>query len=60
MKNFKNKEADMLLGVCSFLSSYFKIDVSIIRVIFATLTFLTSGVMLLVYILLFFMIPNEL
>ncbi|QIK68809.1 PspC domain-containing protein [Erysipelothrix sp. HDW6C] len=55
---YKDKSTGMVAGVCAGLSEYFKIDVTIIRFIFALLV-LGYGTGFLVYILLWFLLPDK-
>ena len=48
----------MIAGVCAALSNYLKIDVSLIRVIFILMS-LGGGVGIILYIIFWFMFPNE-
>ncbi len=48
----------MIFGVCGGLASYFKIDPTIVRMIFALL-FLTQGIGLFIYIILAIVMPEE-
>lgn len=56
-KLYQIKEGAMISGVCMGLASYFSIDVTIVRIIFVVLTFLTHGAWILVYIIMMFVIP---
>jgi phage shock protein PspC (stress-responsive transcriptional regulator) len=55
----KNNKDQMLFGVCSGLSDYTNIDVSIIRLFFVVGTFLTGTVLFWVYVLLAIILPSE-
>jgi len=44
-------------GVCSGLAAYLNVDVTIVRLIFVILTFVTSGFWILVYVLLMVVLP---
>lgn len=48
----------VLGGVCSGLAAYFNIDVTVVRVIFVALTFITSGAWILAYFLLLIIVPE--
>jgi phage shock protein PspC (stress-responsive transcriptional regulator) len=48
----------MLAGVCNGIGAYFRVDPTIIRVIFVGLLFLTKGVFTLVYLALAFVLPQ--
>ena len=51
------RDGAMLAGVCTGLAAYFDVDVSLVRVIFAALTILTSGLGIAIYIALAFILP---
>jgi phage shock protein PspC (stress-responsive transcriptional regulator) len=51
-------EGAMISGICNGIAAYFGIDVTLVRVIFVVLSFLTSGFGLLCYLVLFFVIPS--
>lgn len=50
---------DKIFGVCSGLSNYFDIDVTLIRIAVVTLAFLSSGFVILMYILLALLAPYD-
>lgn len=52
------KDGAMIGGVCAGLSAFFNIDVTVIRLLFVLLTFLTGGSFILVYLILMFIIPE--
>jgi phage shock protein PspC (stress-responsive transcriptional regulator) len=54
---YQIREGAMLSGVCNGLAAYFGIDVTIVRIIFVILAFLTKGVWILAYVILMFVIP---
>jgi hypothetical protein len=56
---FRNEYDKMLGGVCSGLSSYLRIDTTIVRVIFALFTLGAFGTGLLVYIILWAVLPSK-
>jgi phage shock protein PspC (stress-responsive transcriptional regulator) len=56
---FRNEQDKMLGGVCSGLSSYLRIDTTIVRVIFALFTLGAFGTGLLVYIILWAVLPSK-
>jgi phage shock protein PspC (stress-responsive transcriptional regulator) len=51
------REGAILTGVCTGLAAYFDIDVTLVRVIFAVVTILTSGIGIPVYIALALILP---
>ncbi|NLW14728.1 MAG: PspC domain-containing protein [Erysipelothrix sp.] len=57
-KLYRDKSEAILGGVCAGLSEYFKIDVTIIRIILAALI-LIYGTGLLVYIILWVLLPEK-
>lgn len=62
MKNkilYRSEKNAMLGGVCAGLADYFSIDVSIVRIIFVLLTLFVSGSGLIVYIILWIVLPVE-
>ncbi|HSC09016.1 MAG TPA: PspC domain-containing protein, partial [Steroidobacteraceae bacterium] len=54
---YQLKEGAMISGVCNGLAAYFGMDPTITRLIFVLLLFLTSGVWLLAYLVLMFVMP---
>ena len=50
-------EDKMMFGVCTGLSEYFKIDTSIVRVIFVILTLTSVGIPVIVYFVLAIVLP---
>jgi len=58
MKRLYNiREGAMWSGVCNGLAAYLNVDVTWVRIAFVVLTFLTSGGMLLVYLVMMFIVP---
>jgi phage shock protein PspC (stress-responsive transcriptional regulator) len=55
---YKISEGAMFAGVCSGLGAYFGIDPTIVRLVFAVLTILTSGFWILVYLVMMFVVPS--
>ena len=51
------REGAAIAGVCKGLAAYLNIDVSIVRILFIVLTILTSGVWILIYLVMMFVIP---
>lgn len=56
-KLYQIKDGAWISGVCNGLAAYFSVDVTIVRLIFVILTFLTHGVWILVYLIMMFAIP---
>jgi phage shock protein PspC (stress-responsive transcriptional regulator) len=54
---YQLREGKMISGVCNGLAAYFGMDPTIMRLIFVLLLFLTSGVWILVYLVLMFVMP---
>jgi phage shock protein PspC (stress-responsive transcriptional regulator) len=57
-KLYRNPDDVVVAGVASGLAVYFGIDPLIIRVLFVILTFVTSGAMILIYIIFALIIPK--
>lgn len=55
---YRDGESRVIGGVCSGLGAYFNIDVVILRVIFVVLFFLGVGTSLLLYIILWIVVPK--
>ena len=56
---FRNEHDKMLGGVCSGLSAYLRIDTTIVRLIFALFTLGAFGTGLLIYIILWAILPSK-
>lgn len=54
---YQIREGSMISGVCNGIAAYFNIDVAIVRIAFVLLAFLTSGIWILLYIAMMFVIP---
>ena len=54
---YRVKEGKMIGGVCNGIAAYFNIDVTIVRLLFLVLAFLTGGTALLVYIVMMIVVP---
>lgn len=54
---YRIREGSMIAGVCTGLAAYFDVDVTIVRIIFLALLFITKGVGVLAYFALMFVIP---
>lgn len=54
---YQIREGAKISGVCMGLAAYFDIDVTIVRIAFVLLTLLTSGGLLIAYIVMMFVIP---
>jgi phage shock protein PspC (stress-responsive transcriptional regulator) len=54
---YQIREGAMLSGVCTGLAAYLNIDVTIVRIGFVLLTLLTSGIWILVYLIMMLVVP---
>jgi phage shock protein PspC (stress-responsive transcriptional regulator) len=54
---YQIREGAMLSGVCSGMAAYLNIDVTIVRILFVLLTLLTSGIWILVYVVMMLVVP---
>ena len=55
---YRIRDGAMIAGICSGLSAYLDIDVTIIRVLAVVFGFITSGWLFLVYLIAMFIIPS--
>lgn len=55
----RTREGRMITGVCSGAAAYFGVDATIVRVVLAVLTVLTSGAGILVYVAATLIVPEE-
>lgn len=56
-KLYRETDRGLVGGVVSGLAVYFRIDTVIARIIFIVLTFITSGFLLIIYVLMWFVVP---
>lgn len=56
---YRSRDNRMIGGVCSGLGKYFNIDATIVRLIFVLGTFFGMGSLLVVYLILLLVIPEE-
>jgi phage shock protein C len=49
----------MLAGICGGMAEYFRIDPTIVRIIWVVAAFLSLGIVVLLYVILIFVIPSE-
>lgn len=56
---YRNENDKMIGGVCSGLANYLRIDPTIIRILFAVITFGGFGAGLLIYILMWIIVPSK-
>jgi phage shock protein PspC (stress-responsive transcriptional regulator) len=54
---YQIREGAMLSGVCTGLAAYLNIDVTIVRIGFVLLTLLTTGIWILVYLVMMLVVP---
>jgi len=54
---YQIRDGAMISGLCKGVSVYFNVDVSIVRILFVFLAFITSGIWALVYLTMMFLIP---
>jgi phage shock protein PspC (stress-responsive transcriptional regulator) len=54
---YQIREGAMLSGVCTGLAAYLNIDVTIVRIVFVLLTLLTTGIWILVYLVMMLVVP---
>jgi phage shock protein PspC (stress-responsive transcriptional regulator) len=54
---YQIREGAMLSGVCTGLAAYLNVDVTIVRIAFVLLTLLTTGIWILVYLIMMLVIP---
>jgi len=56
---YRDQNDKLLGGVCSGLANYFRVDPSIVRILFAVITFGGFGTGFLIYILLWIILPSK-
>lgn len=49
----------MLFGVCGGIAKYFDLDASLIRIIWAVATIFGIGTPIILYLIMFFIVPKE-
>jgi phage shock protein PspC (stress-responsive transcriptional regulator) len=55
---YQIREGAMWSGLCNGIAAYLNVDVTWVRIAFVVLTLITSGAMLLVYLVLWFIVPT--
>lgn len=55
----RDRQQRMISGICAGLANYWKVDVSLVRVATVAATLLTSGFLIVLYVILHFIIPAE-
>ncbi len=58
-KLYRSRTNRMLAGVCSGLATFFGIDPTVVRLIFVAGTLLGFGSFILIYLVLFIVVPEE-
>ena len=58
-KLYRSRNNRMIAGVCAGLAEFFGIDVTIVRLVFAAGALLGFGSFILVYIVMFVVVPEE-
>jgi len=58
-KLYRSRNNRMIAGVCSGLASFFGIDPTVVRLIFVAGTLLGFGSFILIYLVLFIVVPEE-
>jgi phage shock protein C len=56
---YRSKQDKMLAGVCAGLGKHFNLDIGLTRALFVLIFLFTSGTILIVYIVLALVIPEE-
>lgn len=55
----RTRDGRMITGVCSGAAAYFDVDPTVVRILMAVLTVLTSGAGILLYVVATLIIPEE-
>ena len=58
-KLYRSRNNRMLAGVCSGLANFFGIDPTVVRLVFVAGTLLGFGSFILIYLVLFIVVPEE-
>jgi len=58
-KLYRSRNNRMIAGVCAGLAEFFGIDVTVVRLVFAAGALLGFGSFILVYIVMFVVVPEE-
>jgi phage shock protein PspC (stress-responsive transcriptional regulator) len=58
-KLFRSRNNRMIVGVCAGLANFFGIDPTVVRLLFAVGTLFGFGSFILIYIVLFIVVPEE-
>lgn len=57
-KLYQIDEGSMIAGVCNGIAAYLNLDVTVVRVAFVVLTFLTGGFWILLYLVMMILLPS--
>lgn len=57
-KLYQIREGAMIAGVCNGIAAYLGLDVTVVRVAFVVLTFLTGGFWILLYLVIMLLVPS--
>ena len=58
-KLYRSRNNRMIFGVCAGLAEFFGIDVNVVRLVFAAGALLGFGSFILIYLVMFFVVPEE-
>jgi phage shock protein C len=58
-KLYRSQHDRKVAGVCGGLAEHFNLDPSLVRILFAVVAILGSGIPFIVYIVMAFVVPNE-
>jgi len=58
-KLYRSRNNRMIFGVCAGLGEFFGIDTTIVRLVFAAGALLGFGSFILIYLVMFFVVPEE-
>ncbi len=58
-KLYRSRNNRMIAGVCAGLADFFGIDVTVVRLVFAAGALLGFGSFILIYIVMFIVVPEE-
>jgi phage shock protein PspC (stress-responsive transcriptional regulator) len=57
-KLYQIREGAMITGVCNGIAAYLTLDVTVVRIAFVVLTFLTGGFWILLYLVMMILVPS--
>jgi len=58
-KLYRSRNNRMIFGVCAGLGEFFGIDTTVVRLVFAAGALLGFGSFILIYLVMFFVVPEE-